>query len=164
MVKFRRKTKIFILYSISIIIPLTAICAILYSTSLSKEEKAYMRTHEENIHLLASRTDYMLSTYENMSFQVAASPVLNSILSSEDEISNLTYFELGNELNKFIYSQSIIYSMYVYFKPQYTVFTTTEGKMSPDGFYDRDVLSPADSTMNEDRLVPRIIPSCRLSD
>lgn len=157
MVRIRRKTKIFILYSISIIIPLTAICAILYSISLSKEEKAYMRTHEENIHLLASRTDYMLSTYENMSFQVAASPVLNSILSSEDEISNLTYFELGNELNKFIYSQSIIYSMYVYFKPQYTVFTTTEGKMSPEGFYDRDILTPADPSVNKDRLIPRII-------
>ena len=136
------RRKFFFVYIFTMSLLLFAFCTFTFITERYKDESRYISSGLETIKQMAKSSDYIFSTFENLVFQISVLPKINEIFLDGRYIKSRYYLlEMVNELKKYSYIQSISTSVYVYFRPEEVIFSTSEGLLfNIDEFYDKEAI------------------------
>jgi two-component system, response regulator YesN len=146
-----RMTKFYMSYMIIATLAITVMTIFTYFTAKFDEEKEFIKKGNDNINLISHNGEYILSSYENLSFKISSSKQLNVLANNNGGAYD--YLVLKNEFDTYCYPYGTLNSIYVYFKKFYKTFTTSEGMFHIDEFYDRNLFI----SLNKENITRKII-------
>ncbi|TVY07726.1 AraC family transcriptional regulator [Paenibacillus cremeus] len=131
-----------------------------YMVFYSHEVKSeYERSTAEAMSSMLSHADTLASNIDQLTLQLSLLPELSPMLSNPFQYSILQFGNVKEALRNQITTNSMLYSIYVYFKLNNKVLTTSEGLYPLDEFYDEAYVKRADAKQQEKRRSVRVLSS-----
>lgn len=135
--------KLMVSYMATVLL-LTALTASLYMGYYSYGlRQGYQETSNAAIQSVQSQIDIIAQNIDSLIMQLSLSENITDALSHPYNLSMLQYRDLKEDLRNRMSANSLLNSIYLYFRIGDKVLTTGEGLYDLNGFYDRDIVRQA---------------------
>lgn len=135
-----RRNKLLTFYIFIFLTALVFIFFTSYKIISNRDENRFKQRIVSDAERIVAGADSILSTIEGISFQISMLPILNKVISDPVSTNKYDFMQLREEIGKFIITNKLFKSSYVYLEPYDAVLTTSEGMFKTDEFYDREFL------------------------